>query len=74
MFASTPSVLSRASLVLGVIISAASFIALIAILGFYFAGTVPHPGFYWAALWGFPIGFVLMCVYLLINLGRRRAH
>ena len=74
MFASTPGVLSRASLILGVIITTVSFFALIAILGFYFGGTVPHAGLYWAALWGFPVGFVLMCLYLLINLGRRRAH
>ncbi|TLP98274.1 hypothetical protein FEF26_05640 [Nesterenkonia salmonea] len=74
MFASTPGVLSRASLILGVIITGASFLSLITILGFYFAGTVPHSGLYWAALWGFPLGFVLMCVYLLINLGRRRAQ
>jgi hypothetical protein len=72
MSASTPGVLSRASLILGVCVTALSFIALIAILVFYFSGMVPHAGLYWAALWGFPAGFVLMCLYIMLSLGRRR--
>lgn len=74
MFASTPGVVPRAALSLGVIATAVSFIALLAILGSYFAGSVPHEGLYWLALWGFPAGFVLMCLYMVINLRKRRAH
>ncbi|WP_150461949.1 hypothetical protein [Nesterenkonia ebinurensis] len=63
---------ARTSLLLGVSITAASFAALLIILGLYFAEAIPHPGLYWAALWGFPVGFALMCLYLVANLKARR--
>lgn len=63
---------SRAALVTAVIVTAASFAALLLILGIYFAQGTPHPGLYWTALWGFPLGFALMCLYMVLNLGRRR--
>lgn len=64
--------LSRAALILAVAVTAASFAALVLILGIYFAQGTPHPGLYWTALWGFPLGFSLMCVYVVLSLGRRR--
>ena len=54
------------------VITAASFASLVLILGIYFAQGTPHPGLYWTALWGFPLGFALMCGYVLLSLGRRR--
>lgn len=64
--------ISRAALVAAVTVTAASFAALLVILGIYFAQGTPHPGLYWTALWGFPLGFALMCVYVVLSLGRRR--
>lgn len=62
----------RALLVLGVIITAASFLALLVILGLYFTGADPHPALYFTALWGFPVGFTLMIVHVLYAMSRRR--
>lgn len=59
-------------LLAGVAITAASFLALLAILGLYFAGADPHPSLYFTALWGFPVGFTLMIVYMLMAMSRRR--
>ncbi|WP_120003221.1 hypothetical protein [Nesterenkonia muleiensis] len=69
---STTGPAARASLILGVVITAVSFIALLVILGLYFADIIPHQSLYWATLWGFPAGFALMCLHLLLSLGRRR--
>lgn len=66
------SPLARAVLILGVVVTAASFIALLLILGLYFAQITPHASLYWTALWGFPAGFALMCTYMLITVARRR--
>lgn len=63
---------ARALLLTGVVVTAASFLALLAILGLYFAGTDPHPALYFTALWGFPVGFTLMIVYMLLAMSRRR--
>lgn len=63
---------ARALLLAGVAITAASLLALLAILGLYFAGTDPHPALYFTALWGFPVGFTLMIVYMLLAMSRRR--
>lgn len=63
---------AHALLLTGVVITAASFLALLAILGLYFAGTDPHPALYFTALWGFPVGFTLMIVYMLLAMSRRR--
>lgn len=57
---------------LGVVITVLSFIALLTILGLYFAEVTPAASLYWVALWGFPVGFILMCVYLLLNIRGRR--
>lgn len=64
--------ISRTVLVIAVAVTAASFAALLLILGIYFAQGTPHPGLYWTALWGFPLGFSLMCVYVVLSVGRRR--
>ena len=63
---------ARAMLLAGVAITAASFLALLAILGLYFAEADPHPSLYFTALWGFPVGFTLMIVYMLMAMSRRR--
>lgn len=57
---------------LGVVITVLSFVALLAILGLYFAEITPAASLYWATLWGFPVGFILMCAYLLLNIRERR--
>ncbi|GAA1454945.1 hypothetical protein ACFP47_12160 [Nesterenkonia lacusekhoensis] len=63
---------ARALLLAGVAITAASLLALVAILGLYFAEADPHPGLYFTALWGFPLGFTLMIAYMLMAMSRRR--
>lgn len=65
---------SRAALILAVSVTAAAFAAVLLILGIYFADSTPHPGLYWLALWGFPTGFVLMCLYVGLGPVRRRAR
>ena len=72
MFLSATGSAARVSLALGVVLTAISFAALLTILGLYFAGVTPHPSLYWAALWGFPAGFALLCFNLLLTMGRRR--
>lgn len=67
-----PSVLARSVLRVGVVLTALSFVALLVILGLYFAEIDPHPGLYWTTLWGFPLGFALMCTYVLTAVARRR--
>ncbi|TLP74060.1 hypothetical protein [Nesterenkonia sphaerica] len=74
MTPSAPAALARACLISGVTVTALSFAALLSILGFYFADSVPHASLYWIALWGFPAGFVLMCLHMVLNLKRRRGH
>ena len=56
----------------GVVITALSGIALLVILSLYFMETDPHPAFYVAALWGFPLGFALLISFLLVSVNRRR--
>ncbi|WP_146340815.1 hypothetical protein [Nesterenkonia sp. NBAIMH1] len=68
-----PGPLSRGVLILGVAVTAVSFVALLLVLVLYFADTVPHASLYWLSLWGLPIGFVLMLSYVLLAL-RRRQH
>lgn len=63
---------ARVSLILGVVITALSFVALLVILGLYFADTTPAASLYWVTLWGFPVGFILMCAYLLLSIRGRR--
>lgn len=63
---------ARAALVLAVVVTAAAFTSLMVILAVYFAQGTPHPGLYWTALWGFPLGFALMCVYVVTGPVRRR--
>ncbi|GAB3850209.1 hypothetical protein [Nesterenkonia populi] len=68
-----PGPVSRAALILGVIITAVSFVALLVILSLYFVETTPHAALYWLSLWGLPLGFMLMLSYVLLAL-RRRQH
>ncbi|MGJ9406071.1 hypothetical protein ACHABQ_07075 [Nesterenkonia aurantiaca] len=56
----------------GVVTTALSGIALLVILSLYFMETDPHPAFYVAALWGFPLGFALLIAFLLLSVNRRR--
>ncbi|WP_022873610.1 hypothetical protein [Nesterenkonia alba] len=67
------SFLARALLVTGVVVTTVAFLALLTVLGLYFAEQTPHPGLYWVLLWGFPVGFLLMIGYMLLNLRSRRA-
>ncbi|WP_300343594.1 hypothetical protein [Nesterenkonia sp.] len=69
---SAPGPASRATLLVGVAVTASAFAALLVILGCYAAGSDPHPGLYWLTLWGFPAGFALMCLYVLLSVARRR--
>lgn len=56
----------------GALITAVSFASVLVILGFYFAQSTPHAVWYWIALWGFPVGFALVCASMLMALARRR--
>lgn len=56
----------------GAAVAAASFAAVLVILGFYFAGHTPPAVWFWVALWGFPVGFLLMCTAMMVSLVRRR--
>lgn len=69
---SVPSPAARATLFVAVAITAAAVASVLLILGVYFAGGSPHPALFWAALWGLPAGFVLMCGYVGLDLRRRR--
>jgi uncharacterized RDD family membrane protein YckC len=56
----------------GGVITAAAAIALLVILALYFVQQDPPTGFYFTALWGFPLGFLLLIAYLLFSMNRRR--
>ncbi|GAA1144401.1 cell division protein CrgA [Nesterenkonia lutea] len=56
----------------GVVVAALSGVSLLMILVMYFLQTDPHPAIYAAGLWGLPLGFGLMTVYLLFSAGHRR--
>lgn len=64
--------LARVLLWSGAVITAAAAIALLVILALYFVQQDPPTGFYFTALWGFPLGFMLLIAYLLFSINRRR--
>lgn len=59
---------------LGVSIVVISFLALIGVLVYYFAGVTPATWLFWLALFAFPTGFILLLVALLGNIWVRRKH
>ena len=65
-----------AALWIGVAIVVVSFLALIGVLVYYFAGVTPATWLFWLALLAFPTGFILMLVALVGNvfLRRKRQH
>lgn|SRR5699024_7458130 len=60
----------------GVAIVIASFLALIGVLVYYFAGVTPATWLFWLALLAFPTGFILMLIALVGNVfvRRKRQH
>ncbi|WP_261625059.1 hypothetical protein [Nesterenkonia marinintestina] len=64
--------LSRGILLLGTVLTAAAFVSLVMILGAYFLSVEANPTFYFLALWGFPAGFALMLVHMVLSMRRRR--
>lgn len=63
---------ARSVLFLGAAITGAAFVALAAILLMYFIDADGHPALFFISLWGFPLGFALMIVYVLHAMSRRR--
>ncbi|WP_022871537.1 hypothetical protein [Yaniella halotolerans] len=57
---------------LGVSIVVVSFLALVGVLIYYFAGVTPAIWLFWLALLAFPTGFILLLVALLGNIMVRR--
>ncbi len=56
----------------GAAIVVVSFLALIGVLVYYFAGVTPATWLFWLALLAFPTGFILMLVALVGNVFVRR--
>lgn len=69
---SAPGGVLPAVLMLGVLITAVSAIALAVILGAYALSADVHPVFYGLALWGVPGGFALLLIYVVLSARRRR--
>lgn len=63
----------RAVLVVGVLVTAVSGLALIGVLASYFAGAAPAflPALYALSLFGLPLGFTLMVLYVVLSAVRR---
>lgn len=59
---------------LGVAIVVVSFLALIGVLVYYFAGVTPATWLFWLALLAFPTGFILLLIALIGNVFVRRAR
>lgn len=57
---------------LGVAIVVVSFLALVGVLVYYFAGVTPAIWLFWLALLAFPTGFLLILVALVGNILVRR--
>ena len=72
MSTSPSPAVARGVLFLGVAITLAASVALAAILGLYFAEAAVPPALYVTALWGFPLGFLFLIVYVLHSMSRRR--
>ena len=64
--------LSRGILLLGTVLTAAALVSLVTILGAYFLSLDASPTFYFVALWGFPVGFALMLVHMVLSMRHRR--
>ena len=62
----------RAVLWVGVASVVISFLALIGVLVYYFAGVTPATWLFWLALFAFPTGFILLLVALIGNVFVRR--
>ena len=69
---SVPAPASRAVLILAGVSTAAAVASVLLILVLYFAGAAPHPALFGTALWGLPLGFVLLCGYVVLDMRRRR--
>lgn len=67
----TPAWIS-AVLWLGVSTVVISFLALIGVLVYYFAGATPATWLFWLALLAFPTGFIFMLIALIGNVFTRR--
>ncbi len=57
---------------LGVSTVVISFLALIGVLVYYFAGATPATWLFWLALLAFPTGFIFMLIALIGNVFTRR--
>ena len=62
----------RLVLWLGVSTVVISFLALIGVLVYYFAGATPATWLFWLALFAFPTGFILLLIALIGNVFVRR--
>lgn len=57
---------------LGVATVVVSFLALVGVLIYYFAGVTPAIWLFWLALFAFPTGFILLLIALVGNVMVRR--
>jgi len=60
----------------GVVIVVVSFLAVISVLGYYFADATPATWIFWLALLAFPTGFIFLLVALvsIVIVRRKRQH
>lgn len=58
----------------GVAIVVVSFLALIGVLSYYFAGVTPATWLFWIALLAFPTGFLVLLAALVGNIMIRRGR
>lgn len=65
------STLLTGVLVVGVLLTAVSLIALVWLLVGYFAGAVSHAALYGLSLFGMPAGFALLLLYVILAAIRR---
>lgn len=59
---------------IGVATVVASFLALIGVLVYYFAGVTPATWLFWMALLAFPTGFIFLLIALVGNVIQRRTR
>lgn len=62
----------RALLIVGAALTAVSFAAMVLLLASYFLQITAWPVFYWFGLFGLPLGFALMLVYVIVKAVLRR--
>jgi uncharacterized membrane-anchored protein len=65
------SALLTAVLVVGVVLTAVSMVALVWLLAAYFAGAPSHAALYGLSLFGMPTGFALLLLYVVLSAVRR---